>query len=73
MEYWPDGTIKSQNNAFTLRSEKSIAYEDRHNILNAQRTSSRVSKARAGGLDPMGNKRVNLETANFHVYSKAKK
>jgi hypothetical protein len=75
---WPDGTPKSQNNAFDWRSTAGLSMAaDQVGINNGKSTSQWIESERASGKDVravarMGSEHI-LRQRQVIAYSKAKK
>lgn len=77
---WPDGTPKSQRNAFNWRTrETGTGAALQRAAHHGQVSSATVNRKRADGIDTstipgLSNKRPShdIDPKRFHVYSKAK-
>lgn len=76
---WPDGTPKSQGNAFNWSGHSTIAAAIQRSAVTGKNASATVNRKRAEGIDTstipgLSNKRPSHDNnpKRFHVYSKAK-
>ena len=76
---WPDGTPKSQGNAFNWSGQSTIAEGIQRSLAQGKAASATVNRKRAEGVDMstiqgLSNKKQAHDTnpKRFHVYSKAK-
>lgn len=76
---WPDGTPKSQGNAFNWSGQSTIAAAIQRSAVTGKNASATVNRKRAQGIDMstipgLSNKTQAHDTnpKRFHVYSKAK-
>lgn len=76
---WPDGTPKSQRNAFNWSGASTIATPIQRAAVAGKNSSATVNRKRADGIDTstipgLSNKKQAHDTnpKRFHVYSKAK-